>query len=54
MGAALGEDLGKQANGAFEAYLDALGAQRFEEASRQLERLRDLLAELANGDAETP
>jgi uncharacterized membrane protein (UPF0182 family) len=49
--AAPGESLGRQANEAFEAYLTALGAQRFEEASRQLERLRDLLAQLAGGDS---
>jgi hypothetical protein len=48
VGAALGESLGRQANAAFEGYLGALGAQRFEEASRQLERLRDLLAQLAD------
>ncbi|MEE9254478.1 MAG: UPF0182 family protein, partial [Pseudomonadales bacterium] len=55
IGAALGEDLGRQANEAFEGYLSALGNQRFEEAARQIERLRDLLAKLAQrGATETP
>ena len=55
LGTAPDQSLGRQANSAFEAYLTALGNQRFSEAAQQLERLRDLLAKLAEpGETPTP
>jgi hypothetical protein len=46
-------ELGRQINQAFEAYLSALGEQRFADSARQLERLRDLIRQLA-GQGEAP
>lgn len=43
-------DLALEANEAFEAYLSLQAEQRFEEAGRELERLRDLLQRLTNAD----
>lgn len=43
--------LGNRANAAFEAYLQALGEQRFDAAAEALARLRDLLKRLAELDA---
>jgi uncharacterized membrane protein (UPF0182 family) len=39
--------LGRQIRQAFEAYLSALGEQRFADSAQQLERLRDLIRQLA-------
>jgi hypothetical protein len=39
--------LGRQINQAFEAYLNALGEQRFADSAQQLERLRNLIRQLA-------
>jgi uncharacterized membrane protein (UPF0182 family) len=44
------KELAKRANEAFEAYLDALGEQRFEDAAEQLKTLKELLGRLAEGD----
>jgi uncharacterized membrane protein (UPF0182 family) len=41
------EGLGRQANQAFEAYLQALGEKRFDDAAAQLKRLQTLLKRLA-------
>ncbi|MBW3629789.1 MAG: UPF0182 family protein, partial [Gemmatimonadetes bacterium] len=43
--------LGKQASDAFEAYLRLQGAGRFEEAGRELARVRDYLRQLASQTA---
>ena len=43
-------ELGRQINQAFEAYLNALGDQRFDDSAKQLERLRDLIRQLAGRD----
>jgi uncharacterized membrane protein (UPF0182 family) len=42
-------ELAGRANDAFERYLQLQGEQRFEEAARELQSLRDLLARLASG-----
>jgi uncharacterized membrane protein (UPF0182 family) len=44
------EELGRQTKEAFDAYLKALGEQRFDDSAKQLERLRDLLKRLAGGE----
>ena len=44
-------ELARQTNQAFEAYLKALGEQRFDDSAKQLERLRDLLKRLAGRGA---
>ena len=46
------EELAAAAQEAFQAYLTALGAQRFEDAAAALGRLRDLLAEMNAQDAD--
>ena len=43
--------LGRQINQAFEAYLRALGEQRFADSAQQLERLRDLIRQLVGRGA---
>ena len=49
---ALDQGLAREANEAFERYLDLQGAQRFEEAARELRTLRDVLRRLSGGAAE--
>jgi uncharacterized membrane protein (UPF0182 family) len=48
------EELAARANEAFEAYLDALGERRFEDATEQLKTLKELLGRLAEGTQGLP
>ncbi len=47
---AAAKGLAREANESFERYLELQGAQRFEEAGRELRSLRDMLQRLAEGE----